>query len=179
MEIAKLVISVLTPVSIALVGFLIQRALAQQSRTWKVQERLADKRVEIYEKVAEDLNKVFCYVMDVGGFKDETPETIIAAKRNVDKHMFMYQALWPVETFNQYRTYLNSAFALFQGAGEDAKIRARSFEKRSAYVKQQRPWPKEWDVRFTEETDPLHSEKYQALMSLISKDLMHSESQRR
>jgi hypothetical protein len=173
MEVAKLIASFLTPITIALVGYFIQRTLAEQNRRWQVQERLADKRAEIYEKIAEDLNKIYCYVRDVGGFKLETPEAILVAKRNVDRNMFAYQAIWPEETFKSFKAYMDSAFATFQGVGVDAKIRTRTMEKRAAREKRGEDWPAAWNERFTEKTDVEHESKYQALMNLISRDLMY------
>ncbi|NIR46926.1 hypothetical protein GWO43_00390 [candidate division KSB1 bacterium] len=173
-DILSLSISALTPVAIAVVGYFIQRTLAQQNRSWKVQERIADKRVEIYEKIAEDLNKIYCYVMDVGDFRNETPDTIIAAKRTVDRNMYMYQALWPPETFQNFISYMDSAFATFQGVGENAKIRTRTIQKKSALKQSAKQWPKDWDARFTGEQDSDHHMKYQQLIQSISRDLMHS-----
>jgi hypothetical protein len=173
LDIVNTIISFLTPLAIAVVGFFIQRVLAQQNQNWRIQERLVDKRVEIYQSIAEDLNKIYCYVMDVGTFKDESPDEIIQAKRNVDKNMYMYQAIWPEETFNQFKEYMDSAFATYQGYGEDAKIRATTIEKRSAYKKGDKNWQDDWDKRFTGKRDPEHQPKYKKLMNLISRDLMY------
>jgi len=175
MEIAKLIISLLTPLSIVLVGYFVQRALAEQSRSWKFQDRVIDKRIEIYEKIAEDLNRIYCYVTDVGTFKGETPNTIIEAKRNVDKYMYIYQAIWSEDTFKAFKKYEASAFVTHQGdAGEDARIRSKLFEKKAARENRDQSWTASWDECFTEECDPAHREKYQELVRLLSKDLMHA-----
>ncbi len=175
MELAKLIVSFLTPLTIAVVGFLVQRTLAEQSRTWKIEDRLADKRVEIYEKIGLDLNRIYCYVMDVGDFKDETPDGIMTAKRSVDRNMFVYQAIWPEETFRCFKEYMGVAFAHYEGElGEDAKIRARLPEKKAAFKNKGKQWSTNWDERFTGERDGSHHAKYQLLMKLISKDLMHT-----
>ncbi len=175
MEFAKLIISLLTPLSIALVGYLVQRALAEQSRSWKFQDRLIDKRIEVYEKIAEDLNRIYCFVMDVGTFKGETPETIIVAKRNVDKYMYIYQAIWSEDTFKAFKEYQESAFVTHQGgAGEDALIRSKLFEKKAARENRDQSWTASWDECFTEELDPAHREKYKELVKLLSKDLMYT-----
>lgn len=186
MEFLKLIDSLLTPLSIAVVGYFIQRTLAEQNRNWKVQERIADKRVEIYERVAVDLNRIYCYVMDIGDFKDQKWEAIILAKRNVDRNMFMYQAIWSVDTFQCYENYMLSAFAIEQGAGKDAKIRTRTHQKKEALKKKsenspgkREHWPDSWDINFTEEQDSEHSNKYRRLMTLISRDLMHSNGSAR
>ena len=173
MDIGSLIVSLLTPLTIAIVGYYIQKVLAQQNQNWKIQERLADKRVEIYGNIAEDLNRIYCYVMDVGTFKSESPEAILAAKRNVDKNMYMYQAFWPAETFQRFNDYMDSAFATYRGVGEDATIRAKISEKKAAYEKSGEEWPAEWDKRFTEKRDQDHKVKYKKLMDLISRDLMY------
>jgi hypothetical protein len=173
-EYLKLLTSLLIPLSIALVGFLVQRALAAQSRSWKFQDRIVDKRIEVYEKIAEDLNRIYCYVMDVGTFKSETPDTIIAAKRNVDRYMYIYQAIWSEDTFKAFKVYEKSAFKMYQDIGEDADIRSPFLEKRAAREKRNEAWPESWDKRFTKERDPKHKEKYQELIRLLSRDLMHT-----
>jgi hypothetical protein len=173
MELAKLVASFLTPLTIALVGYFVQRTLAEQNRSWKIQDRLADKRAEIYEKIAADLNKIYCYVMDVGAFRDETPASILIAKRNMDKQMYMFQAIWPEDTFKAFTDYMHSAFATYQGVGEDAKIRAKPLEKRVARENRGEEWPTNWNDRFTGERDPKHKEKYDSVIKSISRDLMH------
>jgi hypothetical protein len=58
LDIVNTIISFLTPLAIAVVGYFIQRVLAQQNQNWRIQERLVDKRVEIYQSIAEDLNKI-------------------------------------------------------------------------------------------------------------------------
>lgn len=173
MEIAQIFLSILTPLTIAIVGYFIQRTLALRQRSWRVQERIADKRVEIYEKIAGDLNRIYCYVLDIGGFKDDTPDAILSAKRNVDKQMFMYEAIWPEDTFKQYLNYMDSAFETFTGVGEDAKIRSFEIEKEIARKKKGQQWDDSWHERFTEERDPEHQDKYHRLIKLISRDLMH------
>jgi hypothetical protein len=86
----------------------------------------------------------------------------------------MYQAIWPEETFKQFKTYMNSAFGTFQGGvGGDAPIRATTFEKKVAYEKSGKEWLGKWDKQFTEKRDPEHKVKYEALMNLISRDLMY------
>ncbi|HLL69791.1 MAG TPA: hypothetical protein VK363_00070 [Pyrinomonadaceae bacterium] len=172
MEVVKLLASLLIPLSIALVGFLVQRALAAQSRSWKSHDRIVEKRIEVYEKIAEDLNRIYCYVMDVGTFRGETPDTIIAAKRNVDKFMYIYQAIWSEDTFRAFEEYQASAFATYQGIGEDAGIRSPFEEKRVARERRNEAWLAGWNERFTGERDPKHGEKYRELVRLLSRDLM-------
>lgn len=158
-----------------LVGYFVQRALAERSRSWKFQDRLVDKRIEVYEKIAEDLNRIYCYVMDVGTFKGETPDTIIAAKRNVDKYMYIYQAIWSEDTFKTFNVYQDSAFVTQHGdAGEDARIRSKLFEKKAARENRNQSWTEDWDECFTEERDPAHREKYKELVKLLSRDLMYT-----
>jgi len=173
-ELAKLIVSVFTPVTIVVVGFFVQRALAERNRIWKIGDRLADKRMETYGKIGLDLNTIYCYVEDIGGFKDETPDSIIAAKRSVDRTMFVYQAIWPEQTFKCFKEYMDSAFEPYGGgAGKDARIRAQLEEKRAAFKEKWKgkEWDPNWDRRFTGERDQAHDRKYQELIKLLSKDL--------
>lgn len=171
MELAKLLVSILTPLAIVAVGYFIQRAMANQSQSWKRLDRLVDKRVDVYEKIAEDLNRIHCYVLDIGGFKQETPETILAAKRNVDRQMFIYRAIWPPETFAAFLRFIESSFEHFQGIGRDAKIRTTFVEKKTAYERKGETWPAGWDEWFTKERDVEHKRKHDELIERIADDL--------
>lgn len=77
LEIAKLTASLLIPISIAAVGFWVQKILRQQEREWAVSETLIKKRLEKFEALSDDLNSIYVFIEDIGHWKEETPRTII------------------------------------------------------------------------------------------------------
>jgi len=173
--------SLTLPILLALAGFLIGFVAQTLNRQWQIKDRVAGKRLEIYERIGEDLNRIYCYVMDVGDFTKDDPVAILAAKRNVQRQMNIYQALWPPDTFQALRAYMSSAFKTFQGPGEQARIKASMFEKKAFYGKNGMEWNPAWDDRFVSDMGDLeahqaeHRRLYENLQRLLSRDLMFEE----
>jgi hypothetical protein len=173
--------SLTLPIMLALAGFLIGFVAQTMNRRWQTKDRVAEKRLEIYERIGEDLNRIYCYIMDVGDFKDDTPDSIVAAKRRVQKQMNIYRALWPDRTLAALHDYMNSGFKTFQGPGVPARVRASTFEKKAAFEQLNLPWDPAWDARFIddfgdiEEHKAEHRRLYEYLQRLLSRDLMFEE----
>src|SRR5262245_48229947 len=106
LEIAKLCAGLLTPILVAWFGFLIQQQLAEQSRSWQSQQRLAYRRLQVYEGVRNELNRIYCFVEDVGTWKEDNPETVISYKRMIDRAMHTHRAIWATDTFQAYLKYM-------------------------------------------------------------------------
>jgi len=173
--------SLTLPLLLAVAGFLIGFIVQTVNRQWQIKDRVAGKRLEIYERIGEDLNRIYCYVMDVGDYTKDDPFTILSAKRNAQRQMNIYQALWPPDTFDALRAFLNSAFKTFQGPGEQARIRASMFQKKAYYQKLNLEWNPEWDERFVDDFGDLethqaeHRRLYEDMQRLLSRDLMFEE----
>lgn len=166
LEVAKLVVAVLTPLTVGLVGFFLQRTLAEQDRSWKAHQHLAERRLAVYNDVRKEINRIHCFVNDIGAWKEDTPESIIQYKRQVDENMHSNRAIWESETFAAYLDFMNAAFATYQGVGEDARIKTSWFEKRSGAN-----WRPDWEKRLTGETDPGEGASHDHLIELITQDL--------
>ena len=85
LEIAKLIASTLTPVTVALFGWYLTRfAKSIEHRQWRNQ-RLIEKRIAIYDDLSPHLNDLLCFFTFVGCWKELAPPQVIAIKRVVDK----------------------------------------------------------------------------------------------
>jgi hypothetical protein len=172
LEIAKLVVAVATPVAVIIIGLFVQRTLARQDRLWKARQRLGDRRLAVYDEIRKELNRIYCFVNDVGTWKDETPATVVKHKRHVDGVMHANRAVWSPETFSAYLDYMQSAFAVFQGVGVDARIRTTAAEKRVGIP----GWQTEWESGLTGEVDSGHNACYTKLVDRIARDLFFEAS---
>ena len=171
LEIAKILIGALTPLLIALVGFQIQNSLKQQEQTrnesWQISIKLADRRLNAYDEIRAKLNRIYCFIEDVGTWKGDNPETIIALRREIHASMHPQRALWSPDTFAAYIHYMDeSAFELYQGVGADPKVRTTDNQKRSI-----KGWTDAWSNQLTN-PDGNHQYAYDQLLSLIARDLM-------
>lgn len=160
-----------TPIAVTYVGYLVSRTMAEQSRKWSENDRLIGKRVDIYEKMAPLLNHIFCYVHDVGDYKETTPQNIVADKRECDRLIHTYQAIWPDDTLASYKDFIEGCFATYQGVGTPAKIRTRKEHKVVAAQNHYGKWEDGWEIFITEECDPEISAKYKVLSLKFARDI--------
>ena len=181
LEVAKLLV---TPVVVALLGYFVQtqlaaqarqtqELLAEQARSWQQNQRLFDRRLQIYDNVRVELNRIYCYIEDIGSWKEDNPETVLAAKRHIDGEMHSQRAIWSQETFNAYLAYMNSAFLTYTGVGQDAKIKTGAEEKRVGIAN----WSSDWEQRLTGKKSVDHKSKYDQLLNLLSKDMSLTANQ--
>lgn len=168
LEIVKILASLLTPIVVALVGYLIQQQIAGQQQVC-AQQRIVERRLQVYDTIRIGLNRIYCFVEDVGTYKEDNPETIIGFKRRIDETMHSQRALWATDTFRAYLDYMNAAFAPYEGGvGTDAKIRTSDREKNVGIP----GWKEEWSrERLTGKRDEKHREKFDRLNDLIARDL--------
>jgi hypothetical protein len=175
LEVAKLLV---TPIVVALLGFVVQGELAAQSRAtqellanqtrnWQQHEKLVEHRINAYESISFQLNRIYCFIEDVGPWKQDDPKKIIEYKRHIDGIMHEKRALWSPETFQTYLEYMNDhAFKTFTGVGEDAKIRTDLGQKVTLSK-----YDKSWETMIETPKDSRHREAYDRLMKLFAKDL--------
>jgi hypothetical protein len=165
LEVAKLIVSIATPVAVVIAGFVLNENLARQNDIRRSQEILLMRRLSVYDKLAPNLDAIYCYVVDEGRWQDQTPLSIFECKRVADDVLRRNQALWAPETIAAYQAYMDSAFQA-PGAGEKL-LRLRAETEHKSYLQN---WQAAWADLFTA-PDPDHQKKYDALMSMFSRDL--------
>lgn len=149
LEIAKLIVSALTPVAVVVLGVRINHRLKDlEQRQWR-NRKLIEKRIEIYDEISPELNDLFCYFMWIGEWQKKSPVEIVAAKRSLDRKVHIYRFLLLPEFFRAYEQFMAVVFSTYNGAGEDARLRTDiggpdGDRRTSPHFK----WLPEWDRRF-------------------------------
>jgi len=173
LEIARLVVGILTPLTLAVVGLLVNRYLKRLDMVQWKNQKLLEKRIAIYDLVAPQLNLLLCFYTWVGYWKSISPEAVIQAKRDLDKTMNVYRYAFPDEVYGAYQDYIQLLFQAYTGVGHDAKILStvkgidgdRSTD--AAYE-----WKPEWNARFLPDgpvaTRREVRERYGHLMGLLT-----------
>ncbi|WP_077036777.1 hypothetical protein [Pelomonas sp. KK5] len=94
LEVAKLVASLLIPLTLAGVGVFVHRVTRQfEHLQWRSQ-KLIEKRIAIYDDLAPLFNDLLCYFTYVGRWKEMSPPDVVALKRVVDKKIYMAAPLF-------------------------------------------------------------------------------------
>lgn len=112
---------------------------------WRNQ-KLVEKRIELWDKISPTINDIYCYCMRVGSWKDFTPHNIVARKREVDKSFYQNRPFFSNELIVKYNTFIETCFDVFQGHGVDAKIKTSLWEHKNI----QSNWSSDWDDLFTD-----------------------------
>ena len=155
LEVAKLIVAALAPVSIVMLGFLVNRRIKDIERIEWTNRKGIEKRVELFDRLAPEVNRLYCYLNWIGEWQDMTPADVVNLKRRLDKGFFVYRYLIGEDVFLAYQQFMELSFRTYATAGKDALIRttlagplgdrrrSRSFE-----------WRPEWDGFFDEQNIP-------------------------
>ena len=126
-------------------GIWAKKIAVKHEKRLSLNDRIIEKRVSIYEKIGKDLNDVYAFLTQVGDWKEFTPEDIIKKKRAVDKIMYINRPYWSDKAFKAYLNFMNSAFEIFTGVGEDAKLKTITWQFQSLPT-----WDDKWNKFFAE-----------------------------
>ena len=151
----RLAASVGTPLTVACVGyFLNQRLKSIDDAQWQ-NRKITEKRIALFDAIAPDLNKVFCFCTFLGYWKDISPKEMLEAKRELDKTININRHLLSVNFYDSYEEFIHLAFRTFTGWGQDARIRAAiasGMADRKKHANYE--WCSEFASMFDEETIP-------------------------
>ena len=181
LDVAKLALGVLTPLSVALLGWFISERLKRIDFTQWSNQKLVEKRLEVYEKVAPHINTLYCFFGWVGNWRDISPPQVVQAKAELDRSINIYRHLFPSEMYEAYRSLLDAMFRPTDSTGEQQKIRSlvhaasRDRRERSSYK-----WNESWNSWFAseDEVEP-HSiilQKYETMMNSLRDSILVSKS---
>jgi hypothetical protein len=175
LEIAKLVISILTPLIIAILAFRFNKTLKRLDKKQWTNQKIVDKRIEIYDKVVPKLNDMLCFYCYIGNWKDLTPNDIIQLKRELDKEMNIYVPLFSETLLHSYNDFIHLCFTAYTGWGHDAKIRSLYGRRKDHNKTWDDKWIECFDTNDVIEPKVLRG-KYSELMDKFKNDLIIFQS---
>jgi hypothetical protein len=117
LEIAKLIVSIFTPIG---VGWFINRKLKKVDLEQWSNQKIIEKKLSLYDKLAPDLNKLYCFYMWRGDWNEISPKDVIDIKRQLDRSVHIYRHLLGKSFFIEYQAFYN---LLFSPHGEDGEAR--------------------------------------------------------
>lgn len=175
LEIAKLIISILTPIIIAFLAFRFNKIIKRLDKQQWINQKIVEKRVEIYDNIVPKLNDMLCFYCYVGNWKEISPMDIIRLKRELDKEINIYAPLFSNSLVDKYNEFIHLCFKSFTGWSHDAKIKSLYGHRQKHNTK----WDDNWIGCFDTNgvTDPkILREKYTDMMDTFKKDLIIFQS---
>lgn len=135
LEIAKLVVGICTPLLLLGLGVVINRAAKRIEHAQWTNQKVIERRLAVYDKMAPLLNDIFCFFRFRGDFRSFEPKDIVDKKREVDRDFHINKPLFGERFHRDYRVFMKVYFKEFDRAGEDAKLRttpeAQEYERGS------------------------------------------------
>ncbi|WP_323120552.1 hypothetical protein [Burkholderia alba] len=150
LDAVRLVVDILTPLSVTALGWLISRRLKRLEFVQWTNQKLIEKRLEIYDTIAPQLNRLLCFYTWVGHWKDISPDDVVRTKRELDKTIHIYRHLFDDDVYLAYQGFIHALFETHAGAGQDAKIRSHvegphgDRSRHGSYA-----WNPAWTARFS------------------------------
>jgi hypothetical protein len=135
----------IVPAAVLLVGLMLGK---RQSRS----EELTRVRLEYYKSLAPSLNRLMCYMLFIGTWRDDSPADIVHLKRSVDTTFHTAAPLFSPATTAVYKNMMDLTFTTYGTWGSDARIKTSAFRRRQARQGQS-PWIESWNSFFTVSDD--------------------------
>lgn len=172
LEIAKLAVGVLTPISVIGVGYWVNQRIKKIEHLQWAGQKVIEKRLQVYEELVPLLNDLVCYYTFVGRWKDFSPPQIIRLKRRLDRIAYVNDPLLPAEFLGKYNSFMNLCFEVYGNRGGDAPLRTQWHRrKEAAGVK----WKPEWENCFSQEAHCSHPDdvrnSYRDVVNHLAREL--------
>ncbi len=163
LEVVKLLVSLLTPIAVAVLGIVVGRASkraevaaaeaahAAEDAQW-ANRRAVERLIEIHKEMAPLLNDLLCFFRLIGHFRSIDPPELLLRKRKLDRLFFTNEHLFGESFQLKYQTFMKECFSHWTAPGEDALIRA-SRELQRDERGAASTWLDEWNQLFIEEPD--------------------------
>jgi hypothetical protein len=118
LELVRLAAQIALPVALILFGLRLERRKVAN-------QELVRKRIAVYDHVAFRLNDILCFYKAVGGWAAMNPDTVIQAKREADRQMYVYRALFSERLFKAYSAFNDACFRTHSdpAGGAPAKLK--------------------------------------------------------
>ena len=170
-ETLKVLVPILIPVTVVIIGYLLNERLKTFEHFQWRNQKLIEKRITIYDQLAPLLNDLLCYYTYIGTWKEITPIDILNKKREIDRRVNIARHLFPHDFYTTCEAFMNSCFQMFNEMGEDAKLNDRDFEPRQKVMGEK--WDPAWNNRFSGKVTPKEEikTKYYDIMKAFERDM--------
>lgn len=125
LQIATLAVSALTPITVATLGIFVARAGHRIEQVQWANQTVVTRRLEIFGQLAPGLNRLLCFAIFVGSWKELQPQQIVAIKRQLDEMIYANKLLFSNPLFEAYHDFANALFEMYATVDGDALLRVQ------------------------------------------------------
>ncbi|ADJ47545.1 hypothetical protein AMES_5720 [Amycolatopsis mediterranei S699] len=147
MEIAKLIVAALTPLSVALIGVVLTRSMRRLEHSNWLNQKLIEKRIEVLGEALPKLNDLYCYFSWIGTWASLSPVDVLQRKRDLDRLFHANRAFFTSSAFDVYGAFIDLLFETYAQPGKGARLRT---EMTSHNGNRADVYPKKWEEGWSE-----------------------------
>lgn len=122
LEVMKLVVSLLTPITIVILGYLFNKRLKDfENRQWSNQ-KLIEKRINIYDAAAPKLYEILNFFTDKTYWDKNEQQKIIFIKNELNNIFNIYAPLFSEDLLIRYKEFVAEAFEITHNFGDGSGL---------------------------------------------------------
>lgn len=178
LEVVKLIVAALTPIAVAVLGIWLSRHLRRVEHLQWGNQKIIEKRLEIYSELAPVLNDLYCYFDYIGDWKWKDPVAALGLKRTIDRLFFVNAPLFSKELTAKYINFMGLCFipGPLEEYDSNALLKTDMNKRKEMYKKAKLAWDPDWDRLFAqteEDVTPRDDvvEGYRRFMRSLSREL--------
>lgn len=172
LEVAKLLISALTPIIVVVLGIWVARMTRRLEQVQWTGRKIIERRIDVYDEIAPMLNDLVVYFTFVGHWKELSPQQVIDSKRLLDRRVHVSAPLFSDHFLSAYFSFIDICFKTYQGWGTNARLRMDPKRHKEAAGSS---WISAWNNVFCEESDRTDPQQvrsaYQTLIKAFAEEL--------
>jgi hypothetical protein len=170
LKILVMIVAALAPVLITLLVFRYKRIIKSLDHKYQANQKLIEKRIEIYDGIGPKLNDIFCFYCYNGNWKEITPAEILNTKKELDKEINISIPLFSNELNKKYSAFMYLCFISISGWEHEEKIKS-FYELRQEHAV---GWKDEW-MQFFDTKNVVDAikmkERYNDLIGFFKKEI--------
>lgn len=164
------IIAALAPFIIAFLVFRYKRIIKGLDKKYQTNQRIVEKRIEIYDRIGPKLNDIYCFYCYNGNWKEISPMDIVRLKKDLDKDINVSTPLFSNELNEKYIDFMRLCFVAFSGWEHDEKIKSLYELRQEHNVEWNDDWIPFFDTNNVVEAVKL-KERYDELIETFKKDM--------
>jgi hypothetical protein len=171
LAIATMIIAILTPIIMVILAFRFSRIIKRMNKKQLSNQKIVEKRIEVYDKMVPKLNDIFCFYCYIGNWNEITPMAVLRLKRELDKDMNIYASLFSEDLSKKYMDFKQLCFVSMSGWEHDEKIKSYYELRQQNNLNWEDGWIQYFDTNNVIEAIKI-KERYDELIESFKEDLV-------
>ena len=171
LAIATMIIAILTPIIMVIPAFRFSRIIKRMNKKQLSNQKIVEKRIEIYDRIVPKLNDIFCFYCYIGNWNEITPMAVLRLKRELDKDMNIYASLFSDDLSKKYMGFKQLCFVSMSGWEHDEKIKSLYQLRQENHQEWDDDWIQYFDTNNVIEAIKI-KERYDELIESFKEDLV-------